>query len=233
MLDLEIDDLEKELKMFAKRAYPFATKQTLNKTAAVTREFAQEEIDRKFIQRNTWTRRTVRFNMTTTLDVDRQESEVGSIEDYMETQEKGGFERKKGRHGVAIPTAYSAGQGHARQRTRLVRRPNQLRVIKFQQKRFKSLGRTPKQRLKVAVKTAIKRGDRFLYAEFSGRRKGIMRLLGGKRRTRLEMVHDLTREIIMIPARPWLRPAVNRAVREMPGIYRAALIFQLKRHRII
>jgi hypothetical protein len=35
MLDLEIDDLEKELKMFAKRAYPFATKQTLNKTAAV------------------------------------------------------------------------------------------------------------------------------------------------------------------------------------------------------
>lgn len=233
MFRLEIEDLEKDLKVLAKRAYPFATKQTLNKTAAVAREFAQEEIDRKMIQRNTWTRRSVRFNQTTTLNVDQQQSEVGSLEEYMETQEKGGVKRKRGKHGTPIPTAYSAGQGHVKQRTRLVRRPNKMKAIKFQQRNFKSLGKTLKQRLLVAVRTAVKRGDRFMYAEFSGRKKGIMRLLGGRRKTRLEMVHDLSRGIVMIPPRPWLRPAVNRALREMPGIYRAALIFQLRRQGII
>lgn len=240
-MQLDIYDLEKDLKVLKRRAYPFATKETLNQAAFHGREIAQRTIERRFIERNRWTRGSVRYNRTTTLDVDRQQTEVGSTEDYMRTQEIGGARRKRGKHGVPIPTSYSAGQSHAKQRTRITRRPNRLQAIRFRRKQFRSLGKNYKQRLLVAVLMAVKTGDRFLYAEFPNNRRGIMRVVGGRRgntrgwpgNARLEMVHDLSRGIVIIPPTPWLRPTTNEVNRMIPDLYRKALLFQLRRHKLI
>ena len=72
-----------------------------------------------------------------------------------------------------------------------------------------------------------------------GRTKGIFRVTGrisrkGKGLTgvRIKMVHNLANKTVVIPKRPWLRPAVDKARKQMPAIYRKALKQQLIRHRL-
>ena len=140
-LKLDIDDLEKDLKTFKRSALPFATRETLNQTAYHGRLIGRRVVQEKFTERNKWTRNSIRFKKTTgTLDIDQQESEVGSTEAYMRTQEEGGAERKKHKHGVAIPTSYAAGQGRSKGRTRLPRGKHKLKNIKFQRRQFTTGG---------------------------------------------------------------------------------------------
>lgn len=226
----ELANLESDLKRFAGRAYPFATKQTLNKSAFEARKAIQGEISDKMIERNKFTGRSIQVEQTRTLNVNRQAAVVGSTADYMADQEFGGVKYKGGKEGTPIPTAYGAGQAmNSKPRTRLPRRANTLQNIQLQKRRGKGI--TRRQRNLIAIKQAAATGFKFVFLDL-GRKKGIFRVIGGKRRPKLRMVYDLTEQSVVIPKTPTFAPAVKRTEAKMPGIYRDALLFQLKRHKL-
>lgn len=227
--DREIVDLQGQLKTFASRAYPFATKQTVNKAAFVARGHAQEEIRENMTTRNRFTVQSIQVDMARTLNVSRQAAIVGSTADYMADQEFGGVKTKKGKQGVAIATGYSAGQEGQSERTRLPRKANKLANIRLS-KRGRGKG-SRIQRNFVKVKEAAASGQKYVFLDLR-RGEGIFRVLGGKRKPRIKMVHDLSRPSVNIPRNPWLAPAVKQTEKQIPGIYRDALIFQLKRNKL-
>ncbi len=221
----DVKGLERELKTFKERAYPFATKATVNTAAFNTRTRYQKNIKDDLVNRNVFTARSVRVEQTRTLNVNAQEAVVGSIAPYMDKQEFGG----KKDDSTAIPTGYSAGQAGAKPRTRLPRKANRLASIQLKKRRGKK--GTRKQQNLIAVKQAAASSNKFVHLDL-GKRQGIFRVLGGKRNTRVKMVHATGQRSIRISATPLLDPAVVATEQELPEIYRKALIFQLKRHKL-
>lgn len=223
----EVKRLERDLKTFARRAYPFATKSTVNDAAFRTQKIAKKRIEREMVTRNRFTVQSVRVEQSRTLNVQRQAAIVGSTADYMADQEFGGMKTKKGKKGTPIPTSFSAGQGDAaRPRTRLPRKPNKLANIQIKRRQRKARGR--KQKNLVAVKQAASSSNKFIYLDL-GRREGIFKVTGGKRNPRVKMVHDLSHKAVRIPRNPWLRPSVKDVQPLIPGMYAKNLRFQLKR----
>lgn len=223
--------MEKDLKLFAKRALPFATKNTLNQAAFQTQRTTKTDLRKNLVLRNRFTEQSVRVEQTRTLNIRRQAAVVGSIAGYMEDQEFGGVKSKKGKEGVAIATSYSAGQGDDTQpRTKLPRKPNKLENIKLRHRRTK--GKSKRQKNLIAVRSAAKSGDKYVYLDLN-RRRGLFRVLGGKRKPRVKMVHDLTNRSIRVPKKPWLRPAVQRTERQLTEIHKKSLLFQLRRQNIL
>ena len=227
--DKEIRKLERDLKTFASRAFPFASKATINGGAFMAQKTARKDIEIKMVTRNRFTVGSVRVEQTRTLNVNRQLAVVGSIAKYMADQEFGGVNVRTGSEGVAIPTGYSAGQENQQPRTKLPRRPNKLANIQLKRRRGKATSR--KQRNVAAVKAAATSSNKFVFLDL-GKRKGIFKVVGGKRKPKLKMIHDLTRTSTPIPKNPWLKPAVDDTRQKMPAIYIKALRFQLKRQGI-
>lgn len=225
----QLKQYESDLKTFAEKAYPFATKATVNRAAFETRRRAQDTIESDFVTRNRFTKGSIRVQQARTLDVRRQEAIVGGIADYLATQEFGGVERGSGKN-QPIATSYSAGQGDdARPRTRLPRKPNQMQAIQL--KRRAGAAKNRKQRNLMAVKGAAAGGNKFVYLDL-GRRQGIFRVVGGKRRPRVKMVWDLSRKVVRIPRKPWLDPATVATEKHLPQYYEEAIVFQLKRRNL-
>lgn len=225
--DLEdVKQYESDLKTFARQAFPFATKATVNSAAFATRSQYQSNMRDDLILRNRWTERSVRVEKATTLNVSRQEAIVGSLADYMADQEFGATVHGSSKH-QPIATNYAAGQGMSNApRTRLPRRPNQLKSIQL-----KRASRGAKSRVAntvATVRAAAANGDKFVYLDL-GRRKGIFRVLGGKRKPYIRMVWDLTRRSVHVRANPMLLPATRTVQRTIPQLYRDALLFQLRR----
>ena len=224
----KLKQLESDLKTFKDRAYPFATRNTLNRLAFDARGSAQRNIRRNMTTRNKFTIGSVQVEQTRTLNVSRQMSIVGSTQGYMEVQEFGGIERKKGKHGVAIPTTTASGEGRSvAPRKKLPRAANRMQRIKLGNKNIKAKNR--KQALFLQVKQAIDSGKKYVFLD-TQRRQGIYRIKGRGSRAQIDMVHDLTREIVRIPRNPWLAPAVKRTEQRMPSIHIKSLQFQLKHH---
>ena len=232
--DSEIKKFERDLKQFARRAYPFATKQTINDAAWAGRGDIQSNLDRDLTIRNKWTRQSIRVEQTRTLNVRKQMSILGSIEDYMERQEFGGIVSKKGKRGVPIPTSYSAGLPMSQKpRTKLPRKIHKLQNLKIRHGGHKAAGRNMgrKQRNLVAMKQAAKDKSKFIFLDL-GETKGLFRVLGTPKRPRVKMLYDLSRVATVTPATPWLAPAVDRTQKKIPEIYLRALKFQIQRHQI-
>lgn len=225
--DKNIKRLERDLVDFQKRALPFATRKTLNDAAFQTMKIARADIRNELILRNKFTEQSIQVEQTRTLSLARQAAAVGSTADYMADQEFGAVKRKGGKQGVSIATSYSAGQSESsKPRTRLPRRPNKMASIQLQRRRRAGKGR--KQQNLIAIKQAAETGRKFVYLDL-GRRKGIFKVIGGKRRPKIKMVHDLTSEAVTIPRQPWLQPAYLEAARMVPAFYADALRFQLRR----
>ena len=229
----DIDEYEDHLKAFGHRAFPFATKATLNTAAFTAQKLARKDINVKMITRNQFTERSILVDQARTLTVSRQSATVGSTADYMETQEFGGTKHKTGKEGVAIATGYSAGQDGQQPRTKLPRKPNRLANIRLRKRSRK--GKNKKQDNGFKIWDSITNGKRFVFLD-TGRRKGIYRIVGGSRHNvhgaRLRMVADMTKQSVNIPRNPWLKPAVDRTQILMPDMYTDALRFQLKRLRL-
>ena len=153
--------LEDDLLRFKKKAYPFATKDTLNRAAFFAQDAARKIIDKKMIERNKFTRQSIRVNKATGLNIPRQHAIVGSTASYMEDQEFGGIKRTGGKEGVALSTSWSAGQGlNTQPRTRLARKPNKLRNIILKKRRRKGANR--KQSNLIAIKQAASSGSKYV-----------------------------------------------------------------------
>lgn len=225
----QIKKIESDLGEFSKRALPYATRATVNGAAFHAQGEARTGVRNAMVNRNKFTVQSIRVNKTSSLQVGTQAAAVGSTAGYMETQEFGGVKRKQGGVGVAIATSYSAGQGRdAKPRTRLPRKPNALASIKLQKAKRRGANRA--QRNIIAIREATKSGGKFVYLDLA-RRKGLFRVIG-KKRAKLQMVHDLSSTSVRIPATPWLRPAVLRTVPQMPRLYAEALQFQIDREKL-
>jgi hypothetical protein len=227
--DDQIKQYESDLKTFAGRSLPFATKQTINRAAFETRRRAQDNIREGMTTRNKYTVSSVRVQQARGLDIRKQEAITGSIADYLATQEFGGTETGGGRN-QPIATSYAAGQGRGAKRTRLPRKPNKMQAIRLRKKSGAGLSR--KAQNAAAVQGAAQGGNKFVFMDL-GRRQGIFRVTGGKRKPKIQMVWDLSRRSVRIPRNPWLAPATNETQRHIPQYYSDALRFQLKRHRVL
>lgn len=225
--DREVKKLEAQLKAFKREALPFATKATINSAAFETRKVWQRNIAVKMVERNRFTKASVRVVQSKTLNIHTQSARVGSIAPYMDDQEFGKVKMKRGEEGVSIATGYAAGQENAQPRTRLPRKANKLASIRLRKQSRKGHGR--RQKNLIAVREAASSGHKFVFLDL-GRRKGIFRVTGGKRRPSVKMVYDLTSTSVVIPKNPTLAPSVAHVQVQLPKLYAKALRFQLKRH---
>ena len=226
--DNDIKKLEKQLMRLSKKSMPKVTGKTLNDVAFQSRSIAVADLGKTMITRNTWTKRSLGVNRSFGNVIHKQQSEMGSTEKYMEKQEFGGINRSRGKHGVTIPTSYAAGQERANPRTKAVRKPNRMQSIRLNQRVRNAKNR--RQHNKIAVMHAAKTKQRFVFLELD-RRKGIFKVLGTKKKPRVKMVQDMTKKQTRVPARPWLRPATDEAVRMLPGLYAHNLRRELSKFR--
>lgn len=231
MFKINTDDirrLQDDLETFAERSIPFATRKTLNDSAFAARSIAQADVSKSMVNRNKFTLRSIQVEQARTLNISRQSSEIGSTADYMEDQEFGAIKSKGGKHGVQLTTSYASGEGeNAQPRKRLPRKANSMTSIQLSKRRRKGAGR--KQRNLVAIKDAAITGRKFVFLDL-GKTKGIFKVIGGKRRPKIKMLHDMTRGSVAIPRNPWLKPAFEEATRMMPAFYADALRFQARKH---
>jgi len=229
--DKKLIQLEKDLKKFSDRAVPFANAAMLNKTAFETRKISQHIIRNKMITRNKFTVASVRVNKAKPVpNINRQQSEVGSIAKYMADQEFGAQKTAKGKQGTPIATTTASGEGeNAKKRRRLPKRVNKLAVIQLKNRGVKSKSRAQKNFIR--VQQALKNNDKFVYLETS-RRKFIGRIVKKGKDAKVKMVWDLSRRSVVIPRNPWLKPATDSASKKMPMFYRDALKFQIERQKL-
>lgn len=227
MFGINIKDFEvltNQIERFNDTGVGIATRSTINGMAFAARSEWMQNIEDEFIQRNKFTKNSIRVVRSKSKIVGRQFARVGSIAPYMDDQEFGGTKQSTGKHGVPIATGYSAGQEGQQPRTRLPRAPNKRGRIKLRQKRSQS---NPGR-----VREAAANGDKYVYMKYDGgRRKGIFRILGGKKKPRVKLVWDLSRQSVIIPKTPTLGPAVAVAERAGPGLFIKAAEFQLERAR--
>lgn len=243
MIEIDVKELiklEADLKKFAARALPFATRQTINQAAFETMRGYKAAARNEMVLRNKWTEKSIQVEKSKTLRVSDQAAVVGSIAEYMSTQEFGGTERgDRGKH-KPIATSYAAGQGeHAQPRTRLPRKPNKLSNIQLRRLQGRK-AKTRKQAMIFAVQEAVLSGERTVYLDL-GRRKGIFRVIGGRKKfkrgwpkgAKIKMLWDLSRQSVRVPRNPLLGPATTSVQQKMPGYYIDAIRYQLKRHKIL
>jgi len=231
MQSTELKRLERFLVATRSRAFPFATKATLNSAAFDTRKRTVKNIGDKLVERNKFTRNSIRVEKTTTLIIEKQESRAGSIAPYFPTTEEGGVKRKKSKRGIPIPTTTATGEAEdAQPRTRLPKGANKLSRIQLRHKRYKAKNR--RQRNIIAIREAQKTKRRYIYLDL-GRRQGIFRVGGGKRNPKIKMVYDLSSKSVVIPPHPTLQPAYEQTKKRLPIIYARAVRFQLKRAGLV
>lgn len=218
----EVKQLERDLKRLASDAMPFAARKTVNDAAFQAQRIARVDVARNMINRNRYTVQSIQVERARHKPV----AIVGSVADYMEAQEFGATKSNP-----TIATSYSAGQGEdAQPRTRLPRKQNAMANIRLQRRR--KPGTSKRQRNYLAIQQAASSGRKYVYLDL-GRSKGIFRVTGGKRRPKIKMVHDMSRQSVTIPRNPWLKPAFDEAARMLPAFYADALRFQLRRRGLL
>ena len=222
--DRDIRRLERTLGEMSARAIPYATRNTLNQAAFAVRAEYQKNIRDDLINRNKFTERSVRVERAQGTNITTQKATVGSIADYMDEQEFGDTKTANGAFGVPLATSYSAGQ--TGQRTRLPRKPNKMQNINLRGRGGRS--RSRKQQNFLAVRMAAQSGSKYVFLDLD-RGAGIFKVVGGKRRPKVKMIHDLSRRSVVIPANPLLRRSTDAVAPRMPDLYRDSLEFQISR----
>lgn len=188
-------EFQAALARLSARGIPGAARAGLNRTAFAARAEWQTRIGDAMTLRNAWTKRSIRVDRATGSSVERMAARVGSVADFMGLQESGGTITKKHKHGVAIPTSVASGEGRGSRRTKLVRRPNRLPAIQL----LTRVGASRQQRNAIAIRQVIASGRKYVFLELE-RRAGIFRIAGGRRNPRLDMIWDLTRPAVRVPA---------------------------------
>lgn len=235
--DKQLLKYEKDLERLRKKSIPFAVKNTLDSTAFNARKIWQHEIDNRMIQRNKFTRGSIRVEKSRIATIETMESKTGSIADYMDEQEFGGVKVSKGKHGVVLPTKFSSGEGRGSSpRKRLPRAANKFKKIRLSNS--KSIHASKRQMIFLAAAEAATSGQKYVFLDLGAGRKGIYKVTTSGRRPsknsfrglklRMQQVHNLSRKTVKIPKNPTMIPAANQAQREMPKIYKKSLQFQLK-----
>lgn len=208
---------ERALGKFADKGLAFAAAETINKIAQRHQERAVESVERRFTVRTPYTLRSIRRTRAGTRD---QSSEVGSMAPYLADQEFGAMGGP-----VNIPTTTASGEApRARIRRKPVRRANRMNAINIKSKRPNTGNRQADN--VAAVKEAAATKSRYVYQD-RGRRKGIYKVTGGKRKPRIRLIQDLTRRVRIVKPVPWLAPLTKDSHRHAARHYEKALLKQL------
>jgi hypothetical protein len=232
----DVRKLAEALVKVSKRALPYAVRDSLNTAAFEARKEWAQQIDKAMILRNRWTEKSLRVEKATLTSFEHMQSRVGSVAAYMLTQEVGGTETSKGKHGVPIPTTAASGQTsgvgrigpRSRPRTKEVQRKNWLTAIRLGPR----LGNGRKQRNAVAIRLAAKSGG-VAFLDL-GRRKGLFRVTGTKKgRFRVRMIWDLSKPSVTTKPRPTLEPTIKVIEQKAPKYQEAALREQFKRLHLL
>jgi hypothetical protein len=232
MFTLDKKGLKQAAKQFDKaaNAMDHARREYVNALAFEARREWLQRIENAFVLRNTFTRRSIQVDKARVAKGQAIESRVGSTAPYMDEQEDGGTKSAKGKHGTPIPTSSAAGQGmKARPRTREVTSRNRMGAIHL----AGSVSGSRHRRNAAAIAIAIRRGTRVAFLDF-GRKKGIFRIIEGKKRVRVRMLWDLSQKSVTTPKTPTLGPTIrdiSKAQRIRMGI--DAMRNQLKRNRLL
>lgn len=225
-----LDEMQRELEQLARRGVHYAARETLNSLAFAGRKIWQGEMRSTLTLRNAFTERRALVERATGSRMPEMEAVLGHTEDYMRRLEEGIGERAR-RGGLAIPTEAAAGQAKGSLpagRKRAVRPANIIRALGKLKRQSRSLPR--KVRNVKAVRDAIRNGSRLAYLELD-RRRGIYRIMGGKRRPQIRKLYDLSRRSVPLPRIPTLQRTLDQTWKQGPTLALAALQRQLDRAR--
>ncbi len=212
--------LARELDMIARFGVHYAQRDTINDMAFAAMRAAKGEIRENFINRNSWTVRSVLVERAKT---PKDGAVVGSTEKYMLDQEVGAV---GGSPRMATPAA--AGQSNRQKvRTRQVRKKYRINMIGRVQKNHAGKSDQAMANI-IAVKEAVRDGRKFVY-QSRGARKGIYEIRGSRRKPRTRMVQDLSRRTRVVKPKPWLHPATDQAVAYRYQFFHNRLVQQLNR----
>ncbi|AUR81629.1 neck protein [Vibrio phage 1.009.O._10N.261.51.C9] len=218
----ELKRLEQQLDQVAEFGLQHAQRNTLNDYAFGTQRQAKQNIRDQFTNRNRWTERSVQVDKASRFV---PSSEVGSTEDYMREQEFGARTESP----IHVPTPAASGESvRANKRLRPVRKNNRMNNINLKGRSRRAGGLTRKQQNIAAVRQAADEGRKFVYLD-RGKRKGIFRLYGGKRRPRTRLIQDLSRRVRVVPKNQWLAPASDKVMARAGETYYRHLAQQLRR----
>lgn len=225
-----LDEMQRELEQLAKRSIPYAARETLNGLAFAGRRIWQQQMASSLTLRNKFTERRALVERATGSRMAEMEATLGHTEDYMRRLESGIGERAR-RGGLAIPTEAAAGQAKGSLpagRKRAVRPSLIIRALGKLKRQSRSLPR--KVRNAKAVREAIRNGSRLAYLELD-RRRGIYKVMGGKRRPQIRKLYDLTRRSVPLPRIPTLARTLELTLQQGPTLALAAIQKQLDRAR--
>jgi hypothetical protein len=229
-----IEALENELDKFGERTFPHAVRDTLNITAFEASFEAKKFANHIFTMRNQYTTRSIRYERARGSSVNQMSSAVGSVQDYMREQEEGFTRTTRGKHGLAVPTGYAAGQDGARTRTKPIRRSNWLQRLKIA--RSKRGAASVRQEIVQAAQEAVSTGRRTVWLPL--RHPGLYRIVGGRRGTRgwprganLKMLYSTEDRTLRTESHQWMEPSVRVIMTRQDEYWRRALLHQIEINR--
>jgi hypothetical protein len=220
-----LDKMLRDLQKFRTKAVPYALRDAVNSAAFEVRREWQGVIRKTLTNRNQFTERSIRVDQTRSLDTRHMVAVVGSVAPFMRKLEEGSTRFGKSQQ-KPIPTAVAAGLPQGSKRTKMVRASARLRAIVAVRG---ASGRTRMQRNAIALAVARKKRQKFALLERKGGGRALFEV---RRRLAPKMLWDLSRGSVHVPAHETLQPALKRVEPRLEAIAHAALLKQLKRHRI-
>ena len=226
----QIRKLVKDLEKTRAKALPYATREFVNSAAFLARDHWIQRAESTMKLRSQFTKKSIQVDKARGLQVSQQVSRVGSIADYMLTQEDGATIGKKGRVGTPIP---AAAPGKRKSRGRLAAK-NRLQAITLAGKGGAGgTGRSWRQRRNAAaISIAARHGGGVVFLDL-GKRKGLYRISGTKRGLRVKKVWDLSQTSVRVPRNPMLEQTMREMGPLMPGLMEKALLYQLRFHKVM
>lgn len=217
--------MEKVLGDIRSRAVPYAQRNTINDMAFDAMRGGRGNVRSDFINRNTWTVRTISANKARRTG---DYAEVGSSEGYMRKQENGGRGEKY------IATGNTSGEtARTVPRKRPIKRSlwiNKLQVAKARYESISSHGMNMRQLNIAALKAAKKNGERYVIMDKGrGRGFGLYQVLGTKKKPKSRILYKILKAQSRIKSSPWLKPASEKASKMGATYYFAQMRKELAR----
>lgn len=212
--------LERILAGIRTRSVDFALKNTMNDLAFAARRNVIEKIDHDFVNRNTWTKRSIRVERARYVG---QGAELGSTEDYMAKQEMGG----RGEKYIATGNASGEG-GRVRVRQRAVRANNWINKLGV--RTFPEVSGSRQRKRTATLHMARRENQKYVVLENDEGQRGLYRVLGTKKRPKTKLIYMLRKSPVQIKKHKWLQPTSERTQREqVASLYFARLRQELAR----
>lgn len=213
------DRYAKQLRELNKRGLGYAYSATLNDVAFAGRKKWQSELPGAMKLRNTYTTRSIRVERASP---GRLQSVMGSVADYMGTQEEGATETKKGKHGVPLPAA-APGKRKKRGRISKNRTLGAIQVMPSVQ------GHRSRQVVVALAMAKKKGGPQYAFLKLKAGRRGLYKIDPTKKRAAIRKVWDLSKSSVRIPANPTMKPSALAVLSKVQRYWGKNIAFQLKR----